>query len=130
MTLACQNGSNPQRQAGTADTANYVPASPHYFSVMGIPLLRGRLFNESDFSSSPPVALISEALAKLYFPNQDPLGRHLIFGFPANGIVSRENVGIVRDIHDVSHVKEPGPIVLVPLTQEPHYRSEEYVKRK
>ena len=82
ITLAFQIVGNPPGQAGTADTANYVPASPRNFSVMGIPLLRGRLFNESDLSSSPPVALVSEALAKRYFPNQDPLGRHLIFGFP------------------------------------------------
>ena len=82
ITLAFQIVGRPQPQEGTADTANYVPASPRYFSVMGIPLLRGRLFNESDLSSSPPVALVSEALAKRYFPNQDPLGRHLIFGFP------------------------------------------------
>ncbi len=128
ITLAFQIVGNPPRQAGTADTANYVPASPHYFSVMGIPLLRGRLFNESDFSSSPPVALISEALAKLYFPNQDPLGRHLIFGFPANGIVSREIVGIVRDIHDVSLGKEPGPMLYVPFAQAPLYGGEVVVK--
>jgi hypothetical protein len=80
ITLAFQIVGNPPGQAGTADTANYVPASPRNFSVMGIPLRR--LFNESDLSSSPPVALVSEALAKRYFPNQDPLGRHLIFGFP------------------------------------------------
>ena len=107
ITLAFQIVGNPPGQAGTADTANYVPASPRNFSVMGIPLLRGRLFNESDLSSSPPVALVSEALAKRYFPNQDPLGRHLIFGFPANGMVSREIVGIVGDLHDVSLGKEP-----------------------
>ena len=108
ITLAFQIVGRPQPQEGTADTANYVPASPRYFSVMGIPLLRGRLFSESDASSSAAVALISEAMAKRYFPSEDPLGRHLTFGFPANGIVSREIIGIVGDIHDVSHGKEPG----------------------
>lgn len=128
VTLSFQIVGNPPPQAGAADTANYVPASPQYFSVMGIPLLRGRLFNESDSSSSVPVALISEALAKHYFPNEDPLGRHLMFGFPANGIVSREIVGIVGDIHDVSLGKQPGPILYVPYAQAPLYGGEVVVK--
>ena len=128
VTLAFQIVGNPPPQAGAADTANYVPASPRYFSVMGIPLLRGRLFNESDSSSSPAVALISETLAKRYFPNEDPLGRHLAFGFPANGVVSREIVGVVGDIHDVSLGKEPGPMLYVPFTQAPLYGGEVVVK--
>jgi putative ABC transport system permease protein len=128
ITVAFQIVGNPPLQAGTADTANYVPASPRYFSVMGIPLLRGRLFNESDSSSSAAVALVSKALAKRHFPNENPLGRHLMFGFPANGIVSREIVGIVGDIHDVSLGKEPGPILYVPFAQAPLYGGEVVVK--
>jgi putative ABC transport system permease protein len=128
VTLAFQIVGNPPPQAGAADTSNYVPASPQYFSVMGIPLLRGRLFNESDSSSTAPVALISQALAKRYFPNENPLGRHLFFGFPANGIVSREIVGIVGDIHDVSLGKDPGPMLYVPYAQAPLYGGEVVVK--
>jgi putative ABC transport system permease protein len=128
VNLAFQIAGNAPPQAGTADTANYVPASPRYFSVMGIPLLRGRLFNESDSPSSPAVALISEALAKRYFPNEDPLGRHLTFGFPVNGVVSREIVGIVGNIHDVSLGKDPGPMLYVPYAQAPLYGGEIVVK--
>src|SRR5262245_15699063 len=128
ITLAFQIVGRPRPQEGTADTANYVPASPRYFSVMGIPLLRGRLFSESDVSSSAAVALISEALAKRYFPSEDPLGRHLTFGFPANGIVSREIIGIVGDIHDVSLGKEPGPMLYVPFAQAPLYGAEIVVR--
>lgn len=128
VTLSFQIVGNPPPQAGAADTANYVPASPQYFSVMGIPLLRGRLFNESDSPSSAPVALISEALAKRYFANENPLGRHLMFGFPANGVVSREIVGIVGDIHDVSLGKAPGPMMYAPYAQAPLYGGEVVVK--
>jgi putative ABC transport system permease protein len=128
VTLSFQIVGNPPSQAGAADTANYVPASPRYFSVMRIPLLRGRLFDESDSSSSVAVALISEALAKRYFPNEDPLGRHLTFGFPANGVVSREIVGIVGNIHDVSLGKAPGPMLYVPFAQAPLYGGEVVVK--
>jgi putative ABC transport system permease protein len=128
VTLAFEIVGNRAPQAGAADTASYVPASASYFSVMGIPLLRGRLFNESDSSSSVPVTLISEALAKRYFPNEDPLGRQLTFGFPANGIVSREIVGIIGNIHDVSLGKEPGPMLYVPYAQAPLYGGEVVVK--
>jgi len=115
ITLAFRIAGHPPLQAGTAETANYVPAGLRYFSVMGIPLLRGRLFNESDSASSAAVALISEALAKRYFPHENPLGRHLTFGFPANGIVSREIVGIVGDVRDAGLNRSPGPLVYVPL---------------
>lgn len=128
VTLDFQIVGHPPQQAGTSDTANYVPASPSYFPVMGIPLLRGRLFSEYDSPSSAPVTLISETLAKRYFPNEDPLGRHLTFGFPVNGIASREIVGIVGDIHDVSLGKEPGPMLYVPFAQAPLYGGEVVVK--
>lgn len=128
VTLAFQIVGHPPQEAGASDTANYVPASPRYFSVMGIPLLRGRWFNEYDSPSSAPVTLISEALAKRYFPNEDPLGRHLTFGFPVNGVVSREIVGIVGDIHDVSLGKEPGPMLYVPFAQAPLHGGEVVVK--
>ena len=128
VTLSFQIVGHPPLEAGTSDTANYVPASPRYFPVMGIPLLRGRLFDASDSSSSVPVTLISEALARRYFRNEDPLGRHLTFGFPANGVVSREIVGIVGNIHDVSLGKEPGPMLYVPFAQAPLYGGEVVVK--
>ena len=128
VTLSFQIVGKPSLEAGASDTANYVPASPRYFSVMGIPLLRGRLFSESDSSSSVPVTVISEALAKRYFPNEDPLGRQLSFGFPVNGVVSREIVGIVGNIHDVSLGKEPGPMLYVPYAQAPLYGGEVVVK--
>ena len=112
---------NPPLPAGAANTADYVTASPRYFSVMGIPLLRGRLFASSDSPSSPPVVLISTALARRYFANQDPLGRHLVFGFPLNGPASREVVGVVGDVHDVSLGKKPEPMMYVPFVQAPIY---------
>src|SRR5262249_32825678 len=128
VTLPFQIVGNPPPQAGMADTAHYVPASPRYFSVMGIPPRRRRLFIEAEAFSSPAVTLISEALARRYFPNENPLGRHLTFGFPVNGIVSREIVGIVGDVHDVSLGKEPGPMVYVPFAQAPLYGAVVVVK--
>jgi putative ABC transport system permease protein len=119
---------NPPQPQGKANMANYVSASPGYFQVMGVSLIRGRPFSVDDTAMTPPVALISEALARRNFPHENPLGRRLIFGFPPNGNVSREIVGVVADIHDVSLQKEPGPMMYVPFAQEPFWGAEIVVK--
>ena len=119
---------NPPLPPGAANTADYVTASPRYFSVMGIPLLRGRLLDSSDSPSSPPVVLISNALARRYFANQDPLGRRLVFGFTLNGPASREIVGVVGDVHDTSLGKKPEPMLYVPFAQAPLYGCEVVVR--
>jgi putative ABC transport system permease protein len=49
--------------------------SPNYFHLLAIPLLRGRLFNDSDNDNTPQVALINQAMAQSYWPNEDPLGK-------------------------------------------------------
>src|SRR5437773_3160129 len=49
--------------------------SPDYFHLLGIPLLRGRLFNELDNDNTPQVAVINQAMAESYWPNEDPLGK-------------------------------------------------------
>lgn len=113
---------------GKSDTADYVSASPQYFPVMGISLIRGRLFSQDDTAMTRPVALINEALARRYFPDENPLGRQLVFGFPPNGNVSREIVGVVANIHNVSLAKEPGPMMFVPFAQEPFWGAEVVVR--
>jgi putative ABC transport system permease protein len=49
--------------------------SPEYFHLLGMPLERGRLFNAQDIETTPQVALINEAAARKYWPNQDPVGK-------------------------------------------------------
>jgi len=112
---------NPPLSTGTSRTANYVAASPDYFRVMGIPLLAGRLFNQDDISTAPRVSVISKTMARLYFPNQDPLGKQLKFGFPPDGGAVREIVGIVGDVRDVSLGQDPGPMMYVPFAQAPFW---------
>jgi putative ABC transport system permease protein len=111
----------PPLPPGTPATADYVSVSPEYFRVLGIPLLRGRAFTPADAPSTPRVAVISEAFAQMYFPNQDPVGKHLVFGFPPNTNVTREIVGIVGDVRDVGLQQEPGPMMYVPFAQEPFW---------
>jgi len=120
---------NPPSSAGASRTANYVSVSPDYFRVMGIPLLAGRVFNQHDISSAPRVSIISEAMARLYFPNQDPLGKQIAFGFPAgNGESMREIVGIVGNVRDVALGKNPGAMMYVPYAQAPFWGANLVVK--
>jgi putative ABC transport system permease protein len=60
-------------------------------------------------------------MARLYFPNQDPLGKRLVFGFPPDGGVVREIVGIVGDVRDVTLGQDPGPMMYVPFAQAPFW---------
>ena len=128
VTLPFTIAGNPPLAQGQANTADYVATGPRYFPVMGIALVRGRLFSVDDTAMTQPVALISEALARRYFPHEDPLGRHMVFGFPPYGNVSREIVGVVADIRDVSLAKKPGPIMYVPFAQAPFWGAEVVVR--
>ena len=108
--------------------ANYASVSPEYFRVMGIPLLAGRFFNQQDILSGPRVSVISKTMAQRYFPNQDPIGKRLNFGFPPNADVDREIVGIVGDVRDVSLGEAPGPMMYVPYAQAPFWGANLVVK--
>jgi putative ABC transport system permease protein len=74
-------------------------ATDGYFETMGVALRRGRTFAATDKASGAPVALISESLARHYFPDEDPIGKRIAVSFDGNR--SREIVGIVADVrHD------------------------------
>ena len=112
---------SPPLSAGSSRLADYVSVSPDYFRVMGIRLLAGREFNGHDIMPSPRVTVISEALARRYFPNQDPLGQRLIFGFPLDSAGAREIVGIVADVRDMDLGQAPEPMMYVPFAQGPFW---------
>jgi putative ABC transport system permease protein len=111
----------PPASEAESRAADYASVSPEYFRVMEIPLLAGRSFNQQDISSGPRVSVISKAMAQRYFPNQDPIGKRLTFGFPPNGEAMREIVGIVGDVRDVSLGQDPGPMMYVPYAQAPFW---------
>jgi predicted permease len=71
--------------------------SPDYLRTMGIRLLRGRFFNEHDDLNSPNVMVIDEELARSVFPNQDPIGQHIVLPFPG-AEQPREIIGIVQHV--------------------------------
>lgn len=78
--------------------ALYCVASEGYFRTMGIPLIRGRLFNDADTIDAPNVALISQALARRQWPDQDPIGQTINFGNMDGNLKPQTIVGIVGDV--------------------------------
>jgi len=79
---------------------DYRAVTPGYFKAMGIPLLRGRFFDEGDSGTAPPVAIIDETLAQTYWPNQDPIGRRLHFGGGKSTMPWMTVVGEVKHVHN------------------------------
>jgi putative ABC transport system permease protein len=63
-------------------TANYFQVTPEYLRAMQIPLIRGRLIAGQDAAMSPPVVLINETMARRFFPDEDPIGKHLDISGP------------------------------------------------
>ena len=78
--------------------ADFCVATDGYFQVLGIPLVRGRIFDERDSANSPHVAVISESLARERWPNQDPIGHTIEFGNMDGDLRLLTIVGIVGDV--------------------------------
>lgn len=107
--------------AGTGKTgdADYRVASAGYFAALNIPLVRGRLFQESDGPDAPHAALISETMARRFWPNDDPLGRQIQFGNMDGDLRLLHVVGVVGDVRDDGLDAEARPIVYVNYFQRP-----------
>ena len=90
--------------------------SSRYFATMGTRLLRGRYFTEDDDASKPSVMIINQALARKYFPDQDPLGQRIYNGDPTH---AKEIVGIVEDLKEGPLDVETRPVMYAPFLQEP-----------
>jgi predicted permease len=90
--------------------------TPGYFDTFGIRLLRGRDINEYDTSTSPRVAIISTAMARLYFADRDPLGQ--TFGYQSEKDIRLTVVGVVEDTHQMNLREKAPAIVYTPMAQE------------
>lgn len=89
--------------------ADFRVADAGYFRTLGIPLLRGRLFEERDTPEAPHVAVISEALANKRWPGEDPIGKLIQYGNMDGDIRVFTIVGIVGDVRDFGLDAEPNP---------------------
>ena len=104
--------------------ADYRTASAGYFGAMGIPLIRGRLFQESDGPDAPHVAVVSESLAKQYWPNDDAIGKQIQYGNMDGDLHVLNIVGVVGDVRDNGLDRDPRPTVYTNYFQRPASTSE------
>jgi putative ABC transport system permease protein len=104
--------------AGRRPAAGYNPVDAAFFDTMRIPVVRGRSFNERDTATSPCVAVIDEALAARYWPNENPLGQHVSFatwGDPC----PRQIVGVVGGVRHEGLGSVPRGSIYLPFVQQP-----------
>jgi predicted permease len=91
-------------------------ASAGYISAMRIPVLRGRDFDNRDVAGRPATILVSASLAKQFWPNQDPIGKHITLTFFPG--VAREIIGVVGDVKfDGLDQSRPAAAIYMPLGQ-------------
>jgi predicted permease len=109
-------GGSVSTRAGENAMANVV--GPGYFRTLGIPLLRGRDFEPRDTESAPRVAIVSESMAKQFFPGEDPIGRHFTPGATATSNMRIEIVGVARDSKYAALSEGVSPVVYFPLAQQ------------
>jgi putative ABC transport system permease protein len=90
--------------------ANYRSVSPDYFRAMSIPLLQGRPFTERDKDSAPLVMIVNQALAEHDFAGENPVGKRINFGGPADQPIQWfEIVGVVANVRSLELREEPAP---------------------
>jgi len=89
---------------------------PGFFATMGQPLVRGREFSVKDVTGAPKVAIINETMAKYFFGNDNPLGRHI--GWGRDKGADMEIVGVVRDSKTTTLRQQAQRFVYVPYMQE------------
>jgi putative ABC transport system permease protein len=105
--------------ASRTGEAEFRVASAGYFEAMDIPLLRGRLFDETDGPGRPHVALVSRSLADKQWPGRDPIGRFIQFGNMDGDLTGLRIVGVVGDVRELSPESLPGPMIYVNARQRP-----------
>ena len=105
-------------QAASNATASGDVIGPGYFRTFGIPIVRGRNFTDADDGSAPLVMIVNESFARLYWPNEDALGKQLRMSW--TGVVGgtgwRTVVGVAKDAH-IRVLRESTPIAYLPVGQ-------------
>ena len=121
LLFTVEGGLAPPPGAGL--DADFRAVSPEFFETMRIPLLRGRGFSNSDKAGGQPVVIINQTMARMFWPNQNPIGQRIWIGKPMGPEWTEPSprviVGIVGDMHESSLASAPDPMMFVPYAQRP-----------
>jgi putative ABC transport system permease protein len=104
---------------GQEDECNLLTVAPSYFSTLKIPLVTGRLFTANDSLDAPEVLVVNRAFAKLYFPNEAPLGKRIRFTFNAKEPY-RQIIGVVGNVAEIDLAAPPPALIYFPNDQGPN----------
>jgi predicted permease len=91
--------------------AGFNSVSPNYFETLGIPLLQGRVFSDQEAQDQAPVAVINEALARAYWPGENPLGKRFKGDFRD---ATYEVIGVARSVRSMKLAEVDGPYFYYP----------------
>jgi predicted permease len=116
-----------RHHSGDLPQADFSLSGPGYFSTMGIPLSRGRDFTDADRHGSDPVVIVSEALVRQSFPNEDPIGQRLQCGLDAESMRWMTIVGVVGNVRQDSPASPAAAAMYMPLAQHPYRANEAQV---
>jgi predicted permease len=105
----------PPAEPGQEPAGDFRAVTPGYFRAMGIPVKQGRGFTNADGIGSPKVALVSETLARTFWPNGSAVGRFLVYQW--NNLERVEIVGVVGDVHHDGPDKQAYMEIYRPHTQ-------------
>ena len=117
----------PKPLPGQVPTTGVCVADQNFFQAMQISLKRGRMFTDQEVKEMRHVVVVNEALAKKYFPNQDPLGQRITIAMK-NENVPTEIVGVVGDVKHAQFDKPADPMSYWPIAELP-YNSMTFVLR-
>jgi predicted permease len=109
----------PAALGGEKPNAFYSAISPDYFRVMQIPLLKGRSPTEQDTYSTPWVVTINDAMARKFWPSQDPIGQMITLDVVPGEEKPREIVGVVGNVKQFASRIDPGPEIYASYLQQP-----------
>jgi putative ABC transport system permease protein len=109
--------------------SNYEAISPDYFRTMGIPLVRGRDFNNQDRGDTTTVVIVNEMMARKYWPGEDPVGKRLKFGKASSNAPWLTVVGVVKDVR-YREWDAVRPDIYVPYLQNSEYRTDFVIRTK
>ncbi len=108
----------PRPEHGAEPVTDVAMVMPGYFAAMGIPIERGRVFDDRDRAGAPATVVINQAVARQFYPNEDPVGKPLVVDWD-HPDQPYEIVGVVGDVHQRGLDRQVKPAVFLSMAQAP-----------
>jgi putative ABC transport system permease protein len=118
----------PEPPPGEKPVTDVRVITPGFFAAMGIPLIKGRIFDEHDTAQSPRVLIINETLAREFFPDEDPIGKRLIISWDRPALPD-EIIGVVGDVRLTGVDGQVRPAIYWPHARQSSYSAMAFAVR-